>query len=35
MVVGGGVVRYPGEGYATIRLAGRPDDPAVYVKVRR
>jgi hypothetical protein len=35
MVVGGGVVRYPGEGYATIRLAGAAADPAVYVKVRR
>ncbi len=35
MVVGGGVVRYPGEGYATLRLAGSPADPAVYVKVRR
>ncbi|UCE27824.1 MAG: hypothetical protein JSW52_03465 [Candidatus Coatesbacteria bacterium] len=35
MVVGGGVVRYPGEGYATIRLAGPAADPAVYVKVRR
>ena len=35
MVVGGGVVRYPGEGYATLRLTGAPNDPAVYVKVRR
>jgi hypothetical protein len=35
MVVGGGVVRYPGDGYATIRLAGVADDPAVYVRVRR
>jgi hypothetical protein len=35
MVVGGGVVQYPGDGYATIRLTGAADDPAVYVKVRR
>lgn len=35
MVVGGGVVQYPGDGYATIRLTGPADDPAVYVKVQR
>jgi hypothetical protein len=35
MVVGGGVVQYPGDGYATIRLTGAADDPAVYVKVQR